>query len=70
MQHCLGLVADGKVGPKTLAAINATAEETLLMRYALANITRYHAIGMKDKTQRRFWPGWISRAISIVKESK
>lgn len=70
MQQCLELVADGKVGPKTIAAINATPEETLLMRYALANVARYHAIGMKDKTQRKFWPGWLTRAIAIVKEAK
>ena len=70
MQTSLGLIADGKVGPKTLAALKHLDEEVVLMRYALANIARYHAIGMKDKTQRKFWPGWISRALSIVKESK
>lgn len=67
MQTSLGLIADGKVGQKTLAALNGVDEEIVLMRYALANIARYHAIGMKDKTQRRFWPGWIRRALEIVK---
>ena len=66
-QTVLGVVADGKVGPKTLAAINAVHEEYFLACYALANIARYHAIGMKDKTQRKWWPGWIGRALRIVK---
>lgn len=70
MQRCLGLVEDGKVGPKTIAAINAMDEERLLMRYALANLARYHAIGMKDKTQRKFWPGWFTRGLAVVKEAK
>lgn len=76
MQTTIGVIADGKVGAKTLAALNAACdihiispEETLLSVFSIANTTRYHAIGMRDKTQRRFWPGWIKRAISIVKES-
>ena len=67
MQTSLGLIADGKVGPKTMAALKQLDEEVVLMRYSLANIARYHAIGMKDKTQRRFWAGWIRRALEIVK---
>jgi lysozyme family protein len=70
MQTCLGVVADGKIGPKTITALNAADEEKLLMTYALANIKRYHAIGMRDKTQRVFWPGWFRRALSLVEVSK
>lgn len=67
MQTCVGVIADGKVGSKTIGAINRADEDITLMRYALANVARYHAIGMKDKTQRRFWSGWIARALRIVK---
>ena len=66
-QQCVGVIPDGIVGRKTLSAINAMDEERFLMRYALANIKRYHAIGMKDKTQRKYWPGWFSRALYICK---
>ena len=65
-QQCVGVIPDGIVGRKTLSAINAMNEELFLMRYALANIKRYHAIGMKDKTQRRFWPGWFARALRVL----
>lgn len=67
MQTTLGLVADGVVGTKTISALNRGDEELFLMRYSLTNVARYHAIGMKDKTQRRFWPGWIKRALDICK---
>ena len=66
-QECVGVIADGKVGGKTLAALHKLDEETFLMRFALANIARYHAIGMRDKTQRRFWPGWIRRGLAVCR---
>ena len=64
-QTVVGTIADGKLGQKTLYALNTMDEERFLMMYCIANITRYHAIGMKDKTQRIFWPGWIKRGLSI-----
>jgi lysozyme family protein len=67
MQQALNVIADGVVGPKTLNALNAMDEEMFLMRYSLANIARYHAIGMKDKTQRRFWAGWFKRGLDVCK---
>ena len=74
MQKCVGVIADGKVGPKTIAAINAATEQlklspedALLLIYSHVHSARYHAIGMADKSQRRFWPGWWARAMRIVK---
>ncbi|MFM7008243.1 MAG: glycosyl hydrolase 108 family protein [Betaproteobacteria bacterium] len=74
MQKCVGVIADGKVGPKTIAAINSATErmkmepeDVLLSFYSFAHSARYHAIGMADKTQRRFWPGWWARAMRIVR---
>lgn len=64
-QTVVGTIADGKLGQKTLYALNTMDEERFLMMYCIANITRYHAIGMKDKTQRVFWAGWIKRGLSI-----
>jgi lysozyme family protein len=66
MQKVLGVTADGAFGPKTLAALNAMDEERFLALYCIANVARYHAIGMKDKTQRVWWPGWIARALRIT----
>lgn len=66
MQQCLNVAPDGKIGPKTMAALNRYPEAYLLLLYSLANVRRYHAIGMKEKAQRVFWPGWIGRAIRLA----
>lgn len=66
-QTVVGTIADGKLGSKTLYALNAMDEDRFLMMFCIANIARYHAIGMKDKTQRKFWPGWIKRGLSICR---
>ncbi len=66
MQACVNVIQDGKIGPKTLAAINRYPEAYLLLMYSHVNIRRYHAIGMKDKTQRVFWPGWIARGLRLA----
>jgi len=65
-QQCVGVIPDGKVGPKTLAAINSIDPGLFLLMYCVANVKRYHAIGMMDKTQRKFWPGWFSRSLRLV----
>lgn len=74
MQAVVGVIQDAKVGPKTIAAINAAteqatlpSEDVVLVLYSLAHSKRYHAIGMKDKTQRKYWGGWWARAMRIVK---
>lgn len=65
-QIVVGATPDGKIGSKTLAAINAFDPARFLDRFALAVLARYHAIGMKDKTQRKFWPGWFARGLRIA----
>lgn len=65
-QIVLGVIPDGQVGAKTLAALNAYDRDRFLDRYALAMLARYHAIGMKDKSQRTFWPGWFSRGLKVA----
>lgn len=65
-QSAVGVIADGKLGPKSLAAINEMAPARLLDKLCIAMVARYYAIGMKDKTQRVWWPGWIGRALRIA----
>lgn len=64
-QGVIGVIQDGKIGPKTLAALNDFDSDRFLDKYALAMIARYWSIGMKDKSQRTWWPGWFSRALRI-----
>lgn len=62
-QVVVGVTPDGRVGPKTLAAINMTDPDVFLPRYALAKITRYRDIVARDRTQGKFLLGWINRTL-------
>lgn len=62
-QTVLGTTPDGKLGPKTLAALNAAESGLFMARYALAKIARYAEIVRRDRTQQRFLLGWINRAL-------
>lgn len=65
-QIAAGAIADGRIGPKTLEAINKMDAERFLDKLCIAMVARYYAIGMKDKTQRVWWPGWFGRALRIA----
>ena len=62
-QLVVGQTPDGALGPKTLAAINATDPVKFVLSYALAKIARYRDIVTRDRTQEKFLLGWINRAL-------
>lgn len=62
-QIILGTAPDGKIGPKTLAALNAAEEDLFIATYALAKIARYRDIVQRDRTQIKFLLGWINRTL-------
>lgn len=62
-QTVVGTTPDGKLGPKTLAALNAAEPGLFMARYALAKIARYCEIVRRDRTQGKFLLGWVSRAL-------
>lgn len=65
-QAAAEVIADGKIGQKTVVAINMMDPERFLNRYCIAMVARYLSIGLHDKTQRVWWPGWFSRALRIA----
>lgn len=62
-QLVVGVTPDGKVGAKTIAALNAIDPDLFVARYALAKIARYRDIVVKNRTQQRFLVGWLNRAL-------
>ena len=62
-QAVVGTTPDGKIGPQTLAALNAADPETFLLTYALAKIARYRDIVTRDRSQEKFLLGWINRTL-------
>lgn len=62
-QIVVGVTPDGRVGPKTLAAMNALHAEVFVLRFALAKVARYRDICTRDKAQRVFLVGWLNRTL-------
>lgn len=62
-QRAASVKDDGKIGPVTLYAFNATEPPLFLAKFALAKIAFYRDLCLKDASQRQFIIGWISRAL-------
>lgn len=66
VQIIAGVTTDGKVGEKTLAALNSLQVEYFRASFALAKIKRYDGIVEKDRTQLKFFRGWVRRALEGI----
>lgn len=62
-QEAVGATPDGKIGPKTLAAINDVNEDIFLLRFALHKVDRYADIIRRNQSQAKFLRGWINRTL-------
>lgn len=64
LQIVLGVQPDGSIGPKTIAALNASGREhrdLLLALFFIGKVDRYRQICNKDRTQVKWLLGWINR---------
>ncbi len=68
LQTALGLKADGQVGEKTLAAVNAADVETLMDELIELQAKRYCSIVAKTPPKLKFLVGWINRAFERGEE--
>ena len=57
---------DGKLGPISRHAVNRMDPELLLLRLAVRKVRRRAMIAHKDKSQLKFLPGWVFRALRHV----
>lgn len=60
-QQLLGVVADGIVGPKTLAALNSKEPHAFFNLIKNRREQHFNSIVKKDPTQKRFIKGWLRR---------
>jgi lysozyme family protein len=60
LQEALGVVADGVIGPKTIAAANQADPAALLERMK-SHATDYYLKLAQEPHQAGFWKSWISR---------
>ncbi len=66
VQAILGVTVDGAVGPKTIAAINASEPRVLFDKIQAARGAFFDAIVRRNPSQRTFLKGWKNRLDSLV----
>lgn len=62
-QIIVGTTPDGRIGPRTLTALNSADEDRFGLAYTLAKVARYRDIVLRDRSQAKFLLGWIDRAL-------
>jgi lysozyme family protein len=65
-QKLLGVAADGIVGPKTLAALNAREPRALFAQLRQARINFIENICAKRPANKKFRRGWLNRLDGIT----
>jgi lysozyme family protein len=68
-QRLLGVVPDGVVGPKTIAAVNAADPKKLFDDIKAARVQYINDIIVKTPTNERFRRGWMNRLDAMRFES-
>lgn len=66
LQECLGVTADGDLGPKTKAAINAAGIQTLIAKYSRARLEFLAALPTWDV----FGKGWSRRVAEVFSSAE
>jgi len=62
-QIAIGAEPDGVMGPKTLLKLNEVESEVFLPTFIVARIARYATICKKRPTSRKYFFGWVLRAL-------
>ena len=74
LQMVVGSSPDGVMGPNTLkttlSELKRSGEEVLVLRFTIARIARFSRIVDKNKTQDRFFRGWVNRCLRELGELK
>lgn len=65
LQAAVGVVVDGKIGPKTIAAVQMAHPGQLREDYLWLRASAYARLAVSKTTQRKFLPGWILRLVRV-----
>jgi lysozyme family protein len=63
-QLVLDVKPDGIIGPKTLKALNNFNKDLFIASFTLAKIARYVYLCERNPKNRKFFYGWVRRALS------
>ena len=62
-QRVIKVDDDGKMGTNTLKALNNFEPSSFIDKFTIAKIKRYRDICLKNSDQKKFFFGWINRAL-------
>ena len=65
-QRSCGADVDGYIGKNTLEKINSTDAELFVLRFTVLRIKRHKDIVWRDRTQQKFFLGWITRDLGEI----
>jgi len=65
LQQAVGAVADGDIGPGTMALVNKIAPTELLQKFSKQKELFYNGIVERNQTQQKFLKGWMNRVSSV-----
>lgn len=68
-QRILGVMVDGIVGPKTLAAVNSAAPSKLFAELHADRLKHFQEIVNRSPSQKKFLRGWNRRVNGITPDS-
>ncbi len=64
-QEVIGVIADGFIGPKTIAAINASGAKDF--DNFLERRRRYYSVEVKTSLRLTYLKGWLARVADLQK---
>lgn len=67
LQRAVGTVADGKIGPKTLAKLRALTEDEVLKSYSDHRLAFYDKIVERRPANAKFLKGWRIRVNKLIR---
>ncbi len=62
-QMVIGTTADGVIGPQSITSLNSFNADHFLASFTVAKIARYISIVKKRPTSRKYFYGWVCRAL-------
>lgn len=65
LQRAVGVVADGAIGPGTLAAVKAKDPKELVVEFGKQKEAFYHAIVERRPDNAKFIKGWLNRVAHV-----
>jgi len=65
LQKVLGVKQDGIIGPITLGSLNKSEPDVVVSKFKNERVKYYIDICKRKKSQRKFFFGWVTRAMEV-----